>query len=65
MSLGLTRRKMRIKSLQIAAEMINTYIEGGISPEELGLTDEEFEIFHEENKKVAVRLVEMAEKLLP
>lgn len=63
MALSDTRRKMRILALRNAAEMIANQIGSGAGPEELGVTDEEFDLLEEENKKVAEWLNARADKL--
>lgn len=63
MALGDTRRKLRILSLTLAAQMIEDYVNGGVSHEEMGLDENEFEILQEENKKTALKLHDMAAKL--
>lgn len=63
MALSDTRRMLRIMSLTTAASMIEQYQGGGADSEDLELTEEEFEMFIEENKKTAEKLFAMAEKL--
>ena len=50
MALSDTRRMLRIMSLTAAASMIEQYQGGGADSEDLELTEEEFEMFIEENK---------------
>lgn len=53
MGLSLVRRKLRAEALMIAGQMIEDYLQGGVTPEEFDLTEEEFAIFHEENMRLA------------
>lgn len=57
------RRKVRIQSLLCAADMIHDMHQGGITPEEMNMTEEEFKIFCEENIRTSKILERMAVKL--
>ncbi len=63
MALGETRRKFRILSYRTAAQMIVTHLEGGITADDLNMTEEEFFLFEEENTRTAEKLNAMADKL--
>lgn len=57
------RKRLRRAAITTASEMIRSMGEEGSDHEEQGMTEEEFEIFLEECKKVAQRLDNMAKKL--
>lgn len=63
MALSEKRRNMRVHSYRIAAQMITNHLEGGASEEELKMTEEEFFLFEQENKRTAAKLEAMADKL--
>lgn len=52
MALSETRRKMRILVIANASELIESHLQFGITPDELGLSEEEFIILEEENGEV-------------
>lgn len=54
---------MRIESLTTAAAMIDELDGGGLTVDDTGLTEREYEIFLAENKKLAKRLNRQASKL--
>ncbi len=63
MALSELRRDMRIAAITTAAQMIGSMGEEGSGREDHDMTEEEYEIFLEECKKVAQRLENMADKL--
>ncbi|MGR5328575.1 hypothetical protein [Photobacterium damselae] len=63
MALSDTRRALRIKSLRIAASLIEDYFSGGADADEIGLTEDEADIMDQENKRLAAKLYAMAAKL--
>lgn len=64
MSLSDQRRFLRYQSLTTAAAMIAEQLELGASPDELGMTDEEYDIYAEENTRTHNVLMKIAEKLM-
>lgn len=64
MSLSDTRRKMRMFSLMCAADMIEYMHQGGMDPSDNDMTEEEFDIFCEENLRTSKVLQKLAIKLL-
>jgi hypothetical protein len=63
MSLSDTRRKLRIQSLLSASDMIYDLHQGGMTPEEMDMTEDEFEIFCQENVRTSKVLLKLAGKL--
>lgn len=63
MSLSDTRRKLRIQSLLSASDMIHDMHQGGMTAEEMDMTEDEFEIFCQENVRTSKVLLKLAGKL--
>ncbi len=64
MPLGKIRREARINAITTAAENARSYGEEGSTAEDHGMTNEEFTLFLEENKKLALFLTNKANKLI-
>ena len=63
MSLSDTRRYMRYQSLTTAATMIADQLQIDVDPEDIGMSDEEYELYALENIRTHDVLMKMAEKL--
>jgi len=63
MSLSDTRRKLRIQSLLSASDMIYDLHQGVMTPEEMDMTEDEFEIFCQENVRTSKVLLKLTGKL--
>lgn len=57
------RRELRITSLLTAADMIHDMHQGGMTPDDMDMTEEQFKIFCEENIRTSKVLMRMARKL--
>lgn len=64
MSLSETRRKLRIQSLLSASDMIYDFHQGGMTPDEMDMTEDEFDIFCKENVRTSKLLLRLAGKLM-
>lgn len=64
MALSKFRREARINSFLNAGDMIENMHQGGMTAEEMDMTDKEFQIFCDENLRTAKILYKMAMKLM-
>lgn len=58
------RREIRINAILNAAEMVSGHVETGMTHEDMGYTEDEFELYVIETKYVAMKLLKMAQKLM-
>lgn len=63
MALGELRKAARVNAIRTAAENARSYGEEGSIAEDHGMTEQEFDLFLEENKKLASFLEEKANRL--
>ncbi|MFT5716008.1 MAG: hypothetical protein ACI9T7_000181 [Oleiphilaceae bacterium] len=63
MALGELRKTARIHAIRTAAENARSYGEEGSEPDDHNMSEEEFDLFLDECKKLAVQLENKANKL--